>query len=232
MNNRSELDNISLGISLGSFILSSYLLFRDQKNRTSHNKFLLTRQFGSYSLIEGQISNPNPQETELESKIEFVGSSSQTNTAVYHATHYKQEIASIGEADNKISISIPMTSTYKLWSYGPVITSINPKTKLNDFTLVLDPKSIIQFDRESTIFSNGNCDVQIVKKYLLNDTYKSAFGALNGSIMKIRYLGEESFVNNRIKSDHFGINNFYTGAVGTIAIGTCVFALGNILSRL
>ena len=196
---------------------SSLALVDDYRKRRQLNNLITTKEFENFVLCEGIVKSETCLPVESEESIkppEIIGKEITTEIRNYHTIHENQPIYS----DGKIVLSVPVAKTYEVWSQN---------NKTQQFAKNIHMKTgggitnELHFSNESEISwdktNNKIVDyIRSTEKILLNDQFRTIFGKKtnNHQSTTIKYIGDEKFVNEKIRSEHFGIDNWKTSFVG------------------
>ncbi|XWV26281.1 putative orfan [Tupanvirus soda lake] len=216
-------------LCIGLITASSFFaIVNDIARREKFNNLMKNKTDGKFKLIEGVVNSQysipsiNPECYE-----KIIGKKITGSTKSYHTYYTNQTIYT----DGKTSIQIPVAQTYEEWNKDNVSRQFVNDIFLSNFgmstiRLFFPQTAKIMWDKKYTKVVNNS---ETKEKILLNDQYKYVFGSSsnmttietknvnlvgnnnndNNNVV-VKYIGDESFVKNKIRSDHYGISNWKT----------------------
>jgi hypothetical protein len=196
---------------------SFIFLINDYKKRYQFNNLVSKKSVGDFKLIEGVVKSDTPLPADG-TKINTEGNNNiakqtKSYTKSYHTYYSTQPIYS----DNKTTIYIPVSNTYEIWNKDNVATQFSNnifiKNTLGNEQLFLNNDTKIAWDKKNKHIINNT---KTNEKVLYNAQFRTVFGKDSNGLINVKYIGNEAFVNDKIRSDHYGINNWTTGLVGFI----------------
>ena len=230
------MDTIIVGLCA---ISSSLFLVNDYYKRQQLNNLMISKEFENFEIFEGVVKSETslPIENAESTSPEIIGKETTTSTKNYHTYYKNQPIYSDGET----TISVPVAKTYELWNQNNKTRKFakNIQMKTNTSTIKHDlyfsRDAVISWDETNNTIVNN---IKTTKKILFNDQPRTIFGKQTKRVdpndqlqsnsrlsencsgttqyrsTTVKYIGDEIFVNEKIRSDHFGINNWKTSFVG------------------
>jgi hypothetical protein len=195
-----------------------YLAY-DYKNRQKFNRLLENNNDNNYSLKSGIIiSNEILQKhNELFSVEEaIIGKETTTKIRTYHT--------------NLANISINITSPFSTLDWK---TNSKHRKFVDGITLSNDPDLMLYINSDTKIMWNEpkNCviknDIKTTEKYLHNNIPCFIFGNIIDKNINVKYIGNKRYVTDKIRTEHYGINNWLT----TLASVTLTLSASFILNQ-
>ena len=221
------MDSIFAVVCVGAGL---YGLITDYKKRKQFNNVVQTGSDANsnYQLMVGTVKSNRPIEfTNLETKItdDVIVQQTITKSRNYH-THYGDKTI---YDDGKHKIIIPVKETYEVWTQDNVSTRTAPNIFIDNSFLFFTKDSAADWDKKSKRVVNNS---KISDYILVNNHPRTVFAQKNGTdTFTIKYIGNEKFVHEKIRGDHFGINNGVTTIFGIAFALSAGYLVNNCANR-
>ncbi|XWV25026.1 putative ORFan [Tupanvirus deep ocean] len=226
---------IVLGVAVSSFIG----LFNEINKREKFNNFMKNKSDGKFKLIDGVVQSNNELVcVNSEPNEHVIGKKTTSSSKNYHTYYTNKTIYT----DGKTTLQIPFAETYEVWNKDNVsklfVDNIfMSHNKLTSTQLFFPPNAKVMWDRKYTTVINNT---EIKENLLFNNQYKYLFGTLGTATdttdyadkdyfynstdnFIVKYIGDESFVTKKIRTDHYGVSNWKTGLYGLILTSSLLY---------
>lgn len=207
---------------------SAFGLYNDYQKRCEFDDFKKSKSNGDHIVINGTITAKNPIcETSVfdfrnETHKELIATQVRTFSKSKHTVYGKTLLYE--NADKKYYV--PTVQTHKHWKEEGTKQNFVPEITVNGIELIFTEKSDIEWDETSIRKVNGN---KLNESVLFNGKYRCLLGKKNNdnTCMVKTMANTEDTLMQKVRSDHYGINNGKT-ALGTLLLaGSFVFIAAN-----
>lgn len=188
-------------------IPSLFYLAYDYNNRKRFGNLLENGSDRNFCLNSGSVVSTEPLPNNDFFGESVIGKEIIIKLRTYH-THYHNTPIYF---DNDIVINIPIHDTTIDWITNSKYRKITDNITLSnnpDSILFLGPETKILWDKKNEIIDNN---IKTTEKYMYNNISRMIFGNIIGKNINVKYIGSEKYVTNKVRSDHYGINNWLTG---------------------
>ncbi|AYV85028.1 MAG: putative ORFan [Satyrvirus sp.] len=215
------MDTIIAGLVAGCSIISLGL---DYRKRQNFNSFISTGSNNNFRLVRGVVTTKEPILFETDNGI-VSAFCKRIETRIKNTHTY---IVSEKINLNGVKIKIPWLHIIKSWVPDTIETTISNNVFLGNFHLFLTKNTSFSWDKLKTSQTENT---KKFTEYMENEKLRTVFGELsdansNGLITK--HVGDDNFVIQKIRSDHYNINDPYTFLLS----GILVFSLGYFANNL
>lgn len=212
------------------FVVSLALLSFDRKKRGEYAGFVETGMINNHALAQGTVIAPDAKYACKEKTTYYIGTRTETeNMTIYKNTYTDKSTGEVKEQ----KVTIPIEHTYEVWNkVGTSRSETNLKLMIDGMenqsrSIVLSNDTAIEWDNKDTVIKNNN-KKKINTSYFNNGLYRHVFGKSTGQAITAKYIGSADFVQNKIRSEHFGVNDLLTGIYGAGAVtsvGYMIFSM-------
>lgn len=212
-----------------SFVIIPFIgLITDYIDRSNYQKLINKNICGDHELHEGiivsdepLIENVNGKKSEVAIKKETLYSTRKIENALELGFYLSNENYKFGLAPltfntiwNIEKSAIYFNDELKLFPFKPIV-NINKSIK----TITIYPASNVDIEWRYKVTENNKNNTIIEKNMYFNNDPCTIFGRKSGDKMIVKYMGGYDYVTNKVKHEHYHIDDSITAAlVGSLLI--------------
>jgi len=209
----------------GGFALGFLLSVRaDYCQRQKFNALCETSKEGAHTILTGMVQTETPVELQSDEQVmiessdnNFIAKLVETQKKTYHTFHTVYENG------------LYFTKTHEIWIPDTIKTTIAENIMIDNTKLSFHPDVRIQWNSKKEMILNNK---QIYMYLLRNNQMRSVFvEEQRSNDPKVKIFGNKEFVENTIRSDYYGINNFKTTILYSLLVTSGIFFVDSLMGR-
>jgi hypothetical protein len=117
-------------------------------------------------------------------------------------------------SNNKTIIKIPVANTYEKWNIESINKFFSPNIHMGTVELFFPKDCHIGWDRKIKSITDN---IQTSENTFLDGQPRMVFGSKMKPVgLNVKYMGDEKYVIEKVRGEHYGISNLTTTLVGVL----------------